>query len=861
LALKVKPSQDEMYLFEIIRHPVFCSEFIYNLDRVDGLDDEFEFSWYQKEIICDFHDHVSVCTARAVGKTISLSSLIIWMLIFKVFPEDYILYAVPSKVHLEPVFTNLVRQFRSNSFLKNFIDKGSGINGSDYKITLLNSASLLCRIAGQSGTGANLIGLHTPFIMADESGYWPWAAFQEMQPSLNVWTTGHREMVVGVPTGLRENNVLYMADAENESYTKHRVEAKDNPRVTAEDIERFRIQYGGDDTDDYIHYVKGLHGKPVFALFDRNLLEIEPYPVIRLDIDGIKLSDNLDEIVTRILAFPSIKTKEYGVLMGIDLGYCYSADTEVLTNRGWLKHEDITIKDKVACFDTTKDQIVWDDFLFLWEQDYKGKMLEVSGKSTNFCVSPEHSVWINKYNGSSTVGYEKIKAKDLATLSNSLFKVKIAAKSAVKTGPDSFTVPYYYSGRKDREAKNTTVSMKDWVEFLGWFISEGSATASKDWLVNLTQAEGDYSRLIDSNLSRLPYTVSRKEYITQWGKKQIQWGINCKELCLWLREYCGVHSENKKVPSFIFDCSTEDQELFLRTLLMGDGSRVHSSRSPQYNSQSEVLIDQVQRIAISLGYSSTKGFYKAGGMYRCTIMKRQENQLSKNNNIREVDYDGKIFCLKTNQGFYVTRRKGRVAIQGNTEPSCVVIMYIDSNDRIKFHGRIKLSKVSYPIQEKIIDLLDTRFKPQLIGMDEGNAGKSVRQHLLQDRAYASKNYSKRLIPIDFSTSVVIGIGPDGTEIKSKTKPFTVSILQDYSNNHKVIYSTTDMDMVTELERMTYTKSVNGDIAYRTLTDRGGKKGDDHFTSALLCCIGAYHLINGMILARERKNLLGPAWIF
>jgi hypothetical protein len=84
--------------------------------------------------------------------TVSLSSLIIWMLIFKVFPEDYILYTVPSKVHLEPVFTNLVRQFRSNSFLKNFLDRNSGINGSDYKITLLNQASLLCRIAGQSGT-------------------------------------------------------------------------------------------------------------------------------------------------------------------------------------------------------------------------------------------------------------------------------------------------------------------------------------------------------------------------------------------------------------------------------------------------------------------------------------------------------------------------------------------------------------------------------------------------------------------------------------------------------------------------------------------------------------------------------------
>ena len=516
MAIKVKPSQDEMALFEVLRHPVFCPEFIYNVDKIDGLDEEFSFTSYQKEMICDFHDHVSICTARATGKTVSLSSIVIWMLIFRVFPEDYILYAVPSKVHLEPVFTNIVRQFRSNSFLKNFIDKGAGINSSDYKITLLNHASLLCRIAGQSGTGANLIGLHTPIILTDEAGYFPLPAFQEMQPSLNVWTPGFREVVAGVPTGLREGNVLYMADQENDGFTKHRLSAHDNPRVTPEAIEGFVIQYGGVDTDDYIHYVLGLHGKPVFALFDRNLLQIDPYPVLKLDIDGIKLSENLDEALVKIAAFPAIRAREYGVLMGIDLGY--------------------------------------------------------------------------------------------------------------------------------------------------------------------------------------------------------------------------------------------------------------------------------------------------------------------------------------------------------TEPSAIVIMYLDSNDRIKFHGRIKLSKVSYPIQEKIIDMLDTKFTPQLIGIDEGNAGKSVRQHLTQDKEYTSKQYNKRLISIDFSSSVVIGLAPDGSEIKSKTKPFAVSILQDYSNNHKIIYSSTDTDMITELERMTYSKSPSGDITYKTLTDKGGKRGDDHFTAALLCCIGAYHLTNGMVLIK-REPLMRPAWIY
>jgi hypothetical protein len=441
--------------------------------------------------------------------------MLIWVLLYKLFPDDYILYTVPSKVHLEPVFTNLVRLFRNNSLLKNFIDSKSGVNSSEYKITLKNGASLLCRIAGQSGTGANLIGLHTPWIEVDEGGYFPWSAFQEMQPSLNTWTPGYREIVSGVPTGLREKNVLYTVDMEVDSYSKHRASAYDNPRITEQDIKKAIEQYGGEDTDDFIHYVLGQHGKPVFSLFDRSLLKIENYPVYKLSIDGLKTEDLL-EIKTKLDLFPKVTESNYGILFGIDLGY--------------------------------------------------------------------------------------------------------------------------------------------------------------------------------------------------------------------------------------------------------------------------------------------------------------------------------------------------------TEPTAISVFYIDEKDRIKFHGRIKLSKVSYPLQEKIIDILDSRFKPIIIGVDRGNAGISVIQNLQEHTDYVHKNYRERLYPIEFSSSISLGIDLDGNENKVKAKPFFVSVLQEMANNHRVIFSTTDPEMITELERMTYTKSPSGDITYKTVTERGGKRGDDHFTSALLCGVGAFHMTREFSRITPKIRLVRARWI-
>jgi len=167
MALKEKVTREELILYEIFKNPVLCGEFINNIDKLPH-EESFEFSYYQKDMLCDFSSYVSICTARAVGKTLSLSTLIVWILINNIFPEDYIVYHVPGKAHVEPVFTSLIRMFRTNSLLKHFLPKRSGINRSDLIIKTLNNATLMCRIAGQTGTGVSVIGLHTPFECVDE---------------------------------------------------------------------------------------------------------------------------------------------------------------------------------------------------------------------------------------------------------------------------------------------------------------------------------------------------------------------------------------------------------------------------------------------------------------------------------------------------------------------------------------------------------------------------------------------------------------------------------------------------------------------------------------------------------------------
>jgi len=318
MSLVEKITQEDLVLYEILRNPVLCAEFIQNLDKLE-YEKKLELDSYQKEFICDFNPYVSIACARAVGKSFALTNLIIWILINNIFPSDYIVYTVPSKVHLEPVWSYLVRFFRSNSFLRQFADPKTGFNSSDFIIKLKNNTQLSCRIAGQTGTGANVVGLHTPFVIVDESGYYPFGTWTEMQPIINTFTFGYRLIVSGVPTGLRERNICFHCDQENSSYTKHRISALQNPRFSEEDHRRAIEQYGGTDTEDYIHLVLGEHGKPIFALFDRNNMEISDYPVYQMSLDGTKFYDNVADYINLLSVFPTFADKKTECLFGIDL--------------------------------------------------------------------------------------------------------------------------------------------------------------------------------------------------------------------------------------------------------------------------------------------------------------------------------------------------------------------------------------------------------------------------------------------------------------------------------------------------------------------------------------------------------------
>ena len=765
MAIQERVNQiDDLATYEILRNPCLAIEFINNFDK-SKKDEQFEFVQYQKEMMCDFSSYQSYCCARSIGKTVVMSSLIIWLLIYKVFTDDdsTILFATPSSVHLEPVWQNLVRQFRTNSLLKKFIAANSGINSSDHSIKLLNQMILDCRIAGQTGTGQNLVALHVPVIFIEEAGYFPFAAFQEAQPDLNTSTPGYREVVAGVPVGIRENNTLWFADQESSEYSKHRVSALQNPRFSEQDNLHAIEQYGGKDSEDYIHYVCFTEDTNVYT---RNGL---------IPIKDIKIGDTVLTHLGNWKKVTKIFERNYeGELVNIKTEGSYRP-VKCTPN-----HPVFAKKLKKVTWSGNKPYALW-----------KGNLHKN--------IRPDRI---------SELVTEIIEAKDLTKLDRVSFPVitnnmpipEYIDFSELGVIKDGFV--FHKTGARNKKFKYTSrfpikVELtEDFLFFLGLFIAEGHNTESRYQCgMSFNSSEINLHNKVKEQLDLLGIHY----WETHGSEHGMQINFSSPIFSKFASKYLGHGAKNKKIPEFLMDRNPRELLPLIEGIFAGDGSC--SVKGKNFKAAlctiSEKLINQVYFLLKELNINPQL-YFREGGDYT-QIFKNKEKSIKSdcyfleikhkdidtiyNNNVHTFEkfdngdlsipikdifytnFNGKVYNLEVeDDNSYITETfavhncgqhgkpvfalfdRGnmeignypvyRLSLDGITlgesindyvtrisafpglsnknhkcfmgidlgyspDPTAIWIFYLDEFGRIKFHGKIRMGKVSYPIQEKL----------------------------------------------------------------------------------------------------------------------------------------------------------------
>jgi len=332
---------------------------------------------------------------------------------------------------------------------------------------------------------------------------------------------------------------------------------------------------------------------------------------------------------------------------------CYDDATEILTEEGWTPFPELKPNALVATLngEGAIEYHVPDEVI---AQPYVGEMLRFANSKFDFCVTPNHKMYVRDRSGKTRlmradeeVGwhhYDVITGGDFAGEERDWFDLgtpPVNAKVSV--------------GR---------IAMDDWLEFLGYYISEGCvhvrrrvrAVGGRDYDV------ADYNILVaqenPSGRAKIAACLSRLGF-KFFDSDDHQFRICSKQLAEILSPL--GESGDKYIPREFLGLSRRQSKILFDALMLGDGSRRGNCYA--YYTKSKRLADDVQELALRCGYAASVVSHAVGrDLYRVNIRPPVEASLVEPERVR---YAGYVYCVNVRNHVVCVRRNGRAAFCGN----------------------------------------------------------------------------------------------------------------------------------------------------------------------------------------------------
>jgi PBSX family phage portal protein len=346
---------------------------------------------------------------------------------------------------------------------------------------------------------------------------------------------------------------------------------------------------------------------------------------------------------------------------------CHSEDTETLTESGFKHIDQIGPNERIAAFDPILGRIVYHRPAARHVYQVDEELFHFRNRGIDVLVTGEHRMLVRP-NGTVNGAWTTRLAKDLAL---SRFDFRASAERYTWEGQ---TLPHFAltqidECRRPRGHDHKPVNAADWLEFVGYFVSDGGLSwtgSNAPYVVYLDQKKPDTLARMRACLDRLGWKYSTQDS-----------GNGCQRMLLsnrclrdWLAQHCGADTYSRKLPDDYVHLSEHQLVTLFDSLMRGDGHVYRKGGGGVYSSSSRVLADQVMQLCVHLGLRSRVRARRVPNSQhphfevfingRSTIAARRED-------VRRVPYKGRVYCFELPEhGFFVTRRNGKIAIHGNS---------------------------------------------------------------------------------------------------------------------------------------------------------------------------------------------------
>lgn len=361
-------------------------------------------------------------------------------------------------------------------------------------------------------------------------------------------------------------------------------------------------------------------------------------------------------------------------------GYdCHIEDTEFLTQRGWLRYDDILDGDKLGGVDDA-GRLVWQLPVGRIKRPHDGRIFRHAGRYTDFAVTEGHRMLVSPCHRSSANGFSSEYSSARANWRFSTVAELLQGRSSHFHVRTSFAAVSASNGSEPRA----------WLELWGAFAAEGCFAKYNEQsgiprCARLSQVVGsrEFVEMVDS----WPANFEFRRYVYPKGagrQDEVVWVTHNKALVarLW-----HTMQHGKRLPSFITGLTPEQADIMLYAAMLGDGTR--KKQGSIYYSKDKLLADDVQLLALTAGRdAAVYGPYDPAQMYQVYVTDAQSepkvmrfNPEMRQSGLRGgsapggewFDYAGNVVCFTVPTGTLVTRRNGRIAIHGNCKNAAHLI--------------------------------------------------------------------------------------------------------------------------------------------------------------------------------------------
>lgn len=359
------------------------------------------------------------------------------------------------------------------------------------------------------------------------------------------------------------------------------------------------------------------------------------------------------------IASEPLKVPEH---LGVDHFACLDEATEILTERGWLTHDQLSEGDTVAGYNLDLGRAEWTTCHAVHRYDHNGPLVAVEKRGLSMRLTPNHRVLAHKRKGRS------------------------GARGPMQViRADELTAAHFILQSAEWESYERKAIGVDLAALLGWVAAEGWVTETGQ--VRLCQsvtANPEHVDTIDGILGRLDLPPADRSERTKYRSvldvvKRTstirEWRGRPSEVVTWALPL-GLSQEitrllpGKRLTWDLLGLPENERRALLDSFIDGDGHRRPDGRSAVYQKDRRNL-DVLQAVAVTLGYRTRLTteptryvLYLTTGDRSVTL--RGTNGAS--DPIPTEHHTGTVWCPTTGTGTFVARRNGKVFITGNSFP-------------------------------------------------------------------------------------------------------------------------------------------------------------------------------------------------